>query len=156
MTPEYGSTPTYEVWPETDAIMAVLDAHRWKSMGVSSVECECGQILYGQGDDEPLTQFPADEAFRRHVAAEVLRAFRPGTSDEFKADGVREAADALYLTGPGQHHEEAKDWLHRRANLIDPRTRAEVCEHGNPPESCRLCAADRSTRPGSTGGGDRG
>lgn len=51
-------------------IAEVLDAHRWKSMGVSSVECECGAILYGPG----LTQFPADEAFRRHVATHVIAA----------------------------------------------------------------------------------
>ena len=55
----------------TEKIMAVMDEHRWKSMGVSSVQCECGQVCYG---DESLTQFPADEAFRRHVAAEVMRA----------------------------------------------------------------------------------
>lgn len=55
----------------TTAAMAALDAHRWKSMGVASVQCECGAILYG---DESLTQFPADEAFRRHVAESVIHA----------------------------------------------------------------------------------
>lgn len=79
----------------------------------------------------------------------VVRAVEALVS-EFKADGVREAADALYLTRSGQVHEEAKNWLHRRANLIDPRTRNEVCEHGNPPESdCALCATKRATSPGA-------
>lgn len=55
----------------TSPIERVLDIHRWKSMGVSSVQCECGEILYGDGS---LTQFPADEAFRAHVAAEIARA----------------------------------------------------------------------------------
>ena len=47
-----------------------------------------------------------------------------------RAEALREAADGLYLSRPGQHNEGAKDWLHRRANLIDPRTRDTVCEHG--------------------------
>lgn len=54
-----------------EKIMQVMDVHRWKSMGVSSVQCECGEVCYG---DESLTQFPADEAFRRHVADEVMKA----------------------------------------------------------------------------------
>lgn len=54
--------------PLVARIMAVLDVHRWKSMGVSSVECECGALLYGPDD---LTEFPADEAFRRHVAVHI-------------------------------------------------------------------------------------
>lgn len=52
-----------------EAIAEVLSVHRWKSMGVASVECECGAILYG---DDKLTQFPADEAFRDHIADAVL------------------------------------------------------------------------------------
>lgn len=54
--------------PQIEQIMEVLNTHRWESMGVSSVSCECGEICYG---DESLTQFPADEAFRRHVAEQV-------------------------------------------------------------------------------------
>ena len=62
-------------------VMTALDTHRWKSMGVSSVECECGGVLHGPDD---LTEFPADEAFRRHVAAHVVSklTFRPGISDD--------------------------------------------------------------------------
>lgn len=52
----------------------VLAEHRWKSMGVSSVQCECGEILYGDGS---MTFFPADEAFRRHIAETVLDALEP-------------------------------------------------------------------------------
>lgn len=62
-----------EQWGDRIATVAdVLDAHRWKTMGVASVECECGEILYG---DESLTQFPADEAFRSHLARAVLALF---------------------------------------------------------------------------------
>lgn len=57
-----------------DRIAEVLNVHRWKSMGVSSVECECGEICYG---NDSLTQFPADEAFRAHVAVEVTRVIPP-------------------------------------------------------------------------------
>ena len=52
----------------TDATEA-LSVHRWNSMSAASAECECGEILYGPG----LTQFPADEAFRRHLAEAVLQ-----------------------------------------------------------------------------------
>lgn len=58
-----------------DAFAEVLNVHRWKSMGVSSVQCECGEVLYG---DESLTQFPADEAFRRHVAVHLAASMQPG------------------------------------------------------------------------------
>ncbi|WP_146843019.1 hypothetical protein [Cellulomonas composti] len=48
-----------------------LDEHRWKSMSVRSAECECGEIITG---DDSLTEFPADEAFRRHLARAALAA----------------------------------------------------------------------------------
>ncbi len=51
-----------------EAAAELLSVHRWKSMGVASVECKCGEILYG---DSSLTQFPADEAFRKHLAEAV-------------------------------------------------------------------------------------
>jgi hypothetical protein len=61
-----------------DRIAEVLNVHRWKSMGVASVECECGKVI-SQGAESPtLTAFPADEAFRRHIAAEVTRVLPPG------------------------------------------------------------------------------
>lgn len=59
-----------------------------------------------------------------------------------KADGLREAADNLYLSDEGQHNEAAKAWLHRRANLIDPRTRGSVCEHGNQTGYCGYCTEE--------------
>jgi hypothetical protein len=49
------------------AAAEALAVHRWKSMGVSSAECECGAVLHGDADP-----FPADEAFRAHLAAAVL------------------------------------------------------------------------------------
>jgi hypothetical protein len=52
-----------------DALAEALGAHRWKSMGVASVECECGDILYG---DSSMTQFPADARFRQHLADAIL------------------------------------------------------------------------------------
>jgi hypothetical protein len=70
-----------------------------------------------------------------------------------KADALREAADGLYLSRPGQHNEGAKGWLHRRANLIDPRTRDSVCEHGNPQSSdCGYCATDPASPPAQPDG----
>ena len=57
-----------------------------------------------------------------------------------KADALREAADNLYLADKGQYNEDAKNWLHRRANLIDPRTCDSVCEHGYPKsDDCGYC-----------------
>lgn len=50
-----------------------LGAHRWKTMGVGTVECECGAII-GSPDDTRLQGFPADEAFREHLARAVLEA----------------------------------------------------------------------------------
>lgn len=59
----------------------VLDVHRWKTMGVSTVECECGEIIgvptFDTGDaieDSVLQAFPADRAFRLHLARAALRA----------------------------------------------------------------------------------
>src|SRR5665647_2871522 len=48
-----------------------VNDHRWRSMGVGSVQCECGAILHG---DDSFTQFPADATFRAHLAAAVLSA----------------------------------------------------------------------------------
>lgn len=56
---------------DSDKIMKVLDYHRWKTMRVDTVQCECGIILKGP---DTLAEFPADEAFRRHLANEVKRA----------------------------------------------------------------------------------
>jgi hypothetical protein len=53
--------------------MGVLDTHRWRTMGVGSVECECGAIIVG---DDSLTGFPADEAYRRHIATELAAVAR--------------------------------------------------------------------------------
>lgn len=58
-----------------------LDTHRWKTMGVASVECECGAILAVDSaatddavEDDVLRAFPADAAFRAHLARAVLEA----------------------------------------------------------------------------------
>ncbi|MFJ9387750.1 hypothetical protein ACIRON_02950 [Nocardioides sp. NPDC101246] len=65
------------------------------------------------------------------------------TQEEVKADALREAADSLYLNRKGQHNGGAADWLRRRANLIDPRTRGSVCDHGNPKTGdCGYCASE--------------
>jgi hypothetical protein len=59
----------------SEALTAAAEAlaiHRWKSMGVSSAECECGTILYGDADP-----FPADEAFLAHLVIAVLEAAAP-------------------------------------------------------------------------------
>lgn len=55
-------------------VAEVLGVHRWKSMGVTSVKCECGEILYEPDADVTLTSFPADKVFRTHIASAVLKA----------------------------------------------------------------------------------
>lgn len=50
-------------------VASVLDLHRWSSMGTGTVLCECGALIQGDGD---LRGFPADKAFRHHIAAAVL------------------------------------------------------------------------------------
>lgn len=54
----------------TEAVMAALGIHRWKSMGLNSVECECGTVVSGTSLTEGA--FPADEAFRRHLTGAML------------------------------------------------------------------------------------
>jgi len=49
------------------AAMNALAVHRWKTMGTGSVECECGEVVHGDADP-----FPADEAFRRHLAEAMV------------------------------------------------------------------------------------
>lgn len=65
-----------------DRITEVLNVHRWKSMGVRSVECECGKVISQGAETLTLTGFPADEAFRRHIAAEVTRVLPPAVGGE--------------------------------------------------------------------------
>ena len=87
-------------------VMDILSVHRWKSMGVASVECECGAIVTG---DASLTQFPADKEFRRHIATKILDAaretqrrfwaagFEAGRADQREADArLAEQVDARY------------------------------------------------------------
>lgn len=70
------------------AAMAALAAHRWKSMSIASVECECGEIINGQsiatgpsfdpdGPGYETAAFPADETFRHHLAGATLEAAAP-------------------------------------------------------------------------------
>lgn len=66
---------------QVQAAAAALDVHRWKTMGVGSVECECGEVIGVEkadtGDlieDFALTAFPADAAFREHIARAMLAA----------------------------------------------------------------------------------
>lgn len=63
------------------AVAESLGVHRWKTMGVASLECECGEVLglepVNTGDaieDAALQAFPADLAFRQHLALAALRA----------------------------------------------------------------------------------
>ena len=78
-------------------MMAAVATHRWKSMGVASVECECGAILHGA---ETLTQFPADEAFRRHLANSALEAAAPLIAAQAAA-AEREACARFVEQMPG-------------------------------------------------------
>lgn len=79
-----------------------------------------------------------------------MSAFSPDEFAAAKADGVREAADNLWLSSEGQVNEHVKAWLHRRANLIDPRTRDTVCEHGNPLAADCIHCPDWITHPNTT------
>lgn len=67
----------------TDSMVAnaarALDVHRWKDMGIDWVSCECGARMENPYAD-PLTAFPADVAFRAHLARAAIRA--AGGSDE--------------------------------------------------------------------------
>lgn len=51
-------------------IAQVLDQHRWKTMGVDFARCECGQLCR---DDGSLTRLPGDQAFRTHVAEQIVQ-----------------------------------------------------------------------------------
>jgi hypothetical protein len=120
--------------PETAQIMAVLDKHRWKTMSPTSVECECGVILYPAQGDEPLTQFPADESFRWHVAAEVERA---------------------QATGPGWFwtRDEWSEWSNDLAMLIPEDDFDRYSNPDGAQESCitdvlRAYVEERTLRPG--------
>ena len=84
-----------------ETLEGVLDVHRWKSMGVASVECECGEIVHGS---DSLTQFPADEAFRTHVAAEQVKALREYVQ---QAETVERAARALMAAADYEEGEYA-------------------------------------------------
>lgn len=67
----------FDVQQVREAAADVLSVHRWKSMGVASVECECGEILYG---NDRMTQFPADEAFRKHLADAAMAVIVPAVT----------------------------------------------------------------------------
>lgn len=66
---------------QVQAVAAALDIHRWKTMGVASVQCECGEVIEldpistGEAiENAALQAFPADAAFRLHMARAALRA----------------------------------------------------------------------------------
>lgn len=113
------------------------DAWRWPHIGedrtcitVPGVVNFCSQPETHVERDTPLWLVSNDDLAARD---EVVRR-------EVQADALREAADNLYLSTEGQHNAAARVWLHRRANLIDPRTRASVCEHGNSKGYCGFCS----------------
>jgi hypothetical protein len=72
----------FDVQQVREAAADVLSVHRWKSMGVASVECECGEILYG---NDRMTQFPADEAFRKHLADAAMAVIVPAVTAQIRA-----------------------------------------------------------------------
>lgn len=96
--------PDFDVPQVVEAAAEVLSVHRWKSMGVASVSCECGAILYG---DSSLTQFPADEAFRKHLARAALAVIVPAVTEQVRAEvcgedseeWVRNAGGACMVSG---------------------------------------------------------
>lgn len=109
--------------PDLDELVAeVLNTHRWKTMSPKSVECECGEIIHG---DDTLTGFPADEAFRHHIADAVLTVTHPAI--------LLEAADAwthgewanVGHPPPGGipalgYAQRFGDWLRNRAEKAQP------------------------------------
>jgi hypothetical protein len=62
------------VQPSREEVASAFDTHRWKTMGVRSVECECGAILHDPAS-QPLRMFPADRVFREHLADAILALF---------------------------------------------------------------------------------
>jgi hypothetical protein len=87
------------------AAAEALAVHRWKSMGVASAECECGTIVHGDADP-----FPADEAFRAHLASEILQAAAPSllaaevSAHRAEQDAVHaDLSQLLRVLGMGDH-----------------------------------------------------
>ena len=113
------------------AAAEALNVHRWKSMGVSSVECECGAIL--TSTEPPLTKFPADEVFRQHMAEAMLSAARPIIEAE-----VRERCGPDHVLGQPCHHLYGRCFP-TDAELLEYRQRQR--EHGARKERERLAAA---------------
>lgn len=99
------------------AATEAIGAHRWKSMGTASVECECGEIIHGQsialgpsfdpdGPGYETAAFPADEAFRRHLATAALGAAAPHIRAQAWRDGY------------GQGRDDERDWLTGRREPV--------------------------------------
>lgn len=67
---------------DREKVSEVLGEHRWKDMGIDWCSCECGEIMRGES---LLTTFPADEAFRAHLAQRLAECFTPDeeASDEY-------------------------------------------------------------------------
>lgn len=108
------------VLPSVESVAKVLDIHRWQTMGVTSVQCECGEIIHG---DSSLTAFPADQAFREHIAQAILALIVGRGEAEVKAealtalplDGLRQAEKVLR----GIEHHWPADSVAETVALID-------------------------------------
>ena len=115
--PDRPAQPTAQ--PSVDLVAKVLDIHRWQTMGVTSVQCECGEIIHG---DSSLTAFP-DQAFREHIAQAILALIVGRGEAEVKAealtalplDGLRQAEKVLR----GIEHHWPADSVAETVALID-------------------------------------
>lgn len=80
-------------------------------MGASTVKCECGAVVSSETVD--LAQFPADQAFREHIAREVLDAL----DSQWVTLAERIRAEANLCSRAGQY-----DRLIQIADEIAPAT----------------------------------
>lgn len=98
------------------AATRALSVHRWRTMGATSVQCECGTICDGNN----LNAFPADEAFRAHLAGAILAAAHPHLAS-LEADKMAAlmsiARDWQTLSEGDQHVEPFRNGV--RYALID-------------------------------------
>ena len=113
-----GSGPRPITDEMVDAATQALGVHRWKTMGVNTVECECGEIIglpdaERTGDlieDSILQAFPADLAFRKHLARVALEA----------AEGARRRATRSYWRRI--EHPSTKQWTRHTLVTGSPQT----------------------------------
>jgi len=88
---EFAVAPVAPEQPSEEAIAEAINVHRWKDMGIDWCSCECGEVLRGDGS---LAAFPADAAFRMHLAS-VIAALVSSPSVETETPDGETIADPI-------------------------------------------------------------